>query len=569
MKKSNNKTRNHWRQLKLGDLGTLEGGGTPRRSVKEYYTGKIPWITVKDLTVGDFWISDATEHITTEAIENSATKLIEPNSVIIATRVGLGKVAMNRVPVAINQDLKAMHPHSNVLPEFLVFLVYKSTFDILRYGTGTTVKGINQDDLLNIPAVLPPIPVQERIVQILKKSDDIRRKRTEVLNLVDAILPASFIDMFGDPSNNHDYFEQIPLGKLADIRSGVTKGRNLYGKETVEVPYLRVANVQDGFLDLTEVKKIEVLPKDVDKYHLEDGDILMTEGGDPDKLGRGAVWRNQVEGCIHQNHIFRVRPKIEKLAPEYLAALLRTPYAKHYFLSCAKLSSNLASINSTQVKAFPIPLPPIEFQQKFVTAVDQWVLSSERLAGGLKDASKLFESLLYEAFSGALTAEWEASNADWIASQIELNERLPRLLLLAFIRECIKRVEIADQAVLVNVLMKYIFLLQMEGNVSHRFYHFRPHQYGPLSSQIYAELELLQNEGLLTLDKNRNWENISVVLKDAAKADTALAELPDEITEDVAAILNAYGNLDLDSLAKAVHEKYPLYIKKSGQRKIK
>ena len=72
------------------------------------------------------------------------------------------------------------------------------------------------------------------------------------------------------------------------------------------MPYLRVANVQDGFLDLSEIKTIEVLPEDVDEYHLEDGDILVTEGGDPDKLGRGAIWRGQVERCIHQNHVFRV-----------------------------------------------------------------------------------------------------------------------------------------------------------------------------------------------------------------------------------------------------------------------
>jgi type I restriction enzyme S subunit len=113
----------------------------------------------------------------------------------------------------------------------------------------------------------------------------------------------------------------------------------------------------------------------------------MTEGGDPDKLGRGCVWRDQVEGCIHQNHVFRVRTDLSRLAPEYLAALLRTQYAKHYFLSCAKRFSNLASVNSTQVKAFPVPLPPITLQHKFVTAVDQWVQASERLTGAIRDSA--------------------------------------------------------------------------------------------------------------------------------------------------------------------------------------
>ena len=178
--------------------------------------------------------------------------------------------------------------------------------------------------------------------------------------------------MFGAPRENSRGFKVTPLGELADVRSGVTKGRKLGSKETVEAPYLRVANVQDGFLDLSEIKTIAVLPEDLSKYRLDDGDILMTEGGDPDKLGRGCIWRSEVEGCIHQNRVFRVRTDRSQLVAEYLAAFLRTQYAKEYFLRCAKRTSNLASINSTQVKAFPIPVPPIMLQLKFIVAVAQW-----------------------------------------------------------------------------------------------------------------------------------------------------------------------------------------------------
>jgi len=209
-------------------------------------------------------------------------------------------------------------------------------------------------------------------VEILQKADAIRRKRQETLGLADAILSAAFIKMFGDPGENSREFNITPLGEIADVRSGVTKGRKFGSKGTVEVPYLRVANVQDGYLNLSEIKTIEVLPDDIEKYRLKDGDVLMTEGGDPDKLGRGCIWRSEVKGCIHQNHVFRVRPDRSRLAPEYLAALLRTQYAKEYFLRCAKRTSNLASVNSTQVKAFPIPEPPLTLQQMFVSAVGQW-----------------------------------------------------------------------------------------------------------------------------------------------------------------------------------------------------
>ncbi len=97
------------------------------------------------------------------------------------------------------------------------------------------------------------------------------------------------------------------LVNMAEIRGGVTKGRKFNGKQTISLPYLRVANVQDGYLNLSEIKTIEVLPEDKTKYKLEYDDILFTEGGDRDKLGRGTVWKNNINGCIHQNHIFRAR----------------------------------------------------------------------------------------------------------------------------------------------------------------------------------------------------------------------------------------------------------------------
>ena len=170
-------------------------------------------------------------------------------------------------------------------------------------------------------------------MEILQKADGVRRKRQEALSLADAILSSAFIAMFGDPRENSRGFKVAPLGDLADVRSGVTKGRKLGSKETVEVPYLRVANVQDGYLDLSKVKTIEVLPQDIERYRLEDGDILMIEGcGNPNNLGRACIWQNQIPGCIHQNHIFRVRTNRRRLLPESLASLLRTKYANGYFL---------------------------------------------------------------------------------------------------------------------------------------------------------------------------------------------------------------------------------------------
>lgn len=122
----------------------------------------------------------------------------------------------------------------------------------------------------------------------------------------------------------------VTLGDVADIRSGVTLGRELRGP-TIRLPYLLVANVQDGRLDLGVIKTVSILADEREKWLLESGDVLLTEGGDWDKLGRGTVWNSEIPDCIHQNHIFRVRLDRSRFEPPFVAALTSSPYGRAYF----------------------------------------------------------------------------------------------------------------------------------------------------------------------------------------------------------------------------------------------
>jgi type I restriction enzyme S subunit len=149
-------------------------------------------------------------------------------------------------------------------------------------------------------------------------------------------------------------------------------------EECVELPYLRVANVQDGYLDLSEIKTINVHRDKVNRYRLEKGDVLLTEGGDFDKLGRGAVWSGQIKNCVHQNHVFAVRPNANELLSSFLSAQTGSSYGKRYFLSCSKQSTNLASINSSQLKAFPVILPPLPEQKTIADLLGTWDSAIEK-----------------------------------------------------------------------------------------------------------------------------------------------------------------------------------------------
>lgn len=194
-------------------------------------------------------------------------------------------------------------------------------------------------------------------------------------------------------------WKRVPLHKIAEIRTGLAKGKQGL-KEPVELPYLRVANVQDGHIDLKEVKTIQVGRVDIDRYALRAGDVLMTEGGDFDKLGRGAVWAGEIAPCLHQNHVFAVRPNADYLDSSFLSALSGSEYGRNYFLSCAKRSTNLASINSSQLKTFPVLLPRLSEQKGISEVLAIWdtaIATTEKL---LANSRRLKQVLMQQLLSG-------------------------------------------------------------------------------------------------------------------------------------------------------------------------
>jgi len=168
------------------------------------------------------------------------------------------------------------------------------------------------------------------------------------------------------------------LNNVAVIQTGLAKGKNGITSSRW-LPYLRVANVQDGFLNLSEIKEIEVEESQIERYRVKTGDILLTEGGDRDKLGRGTIWRGQIPLCLHQNHIFVVRSNQDIHFNEFLAYLFSSPLGKKYFLSCAKQSTNLASINSTQLRNFPLVFPAIEEQKAIAAILSTWDEAIEKI----------------------------------------------------------------------------------------------------------------------------------------------------------------------------------------------
>jgi type I restriction enzyme S subunit len=281
-------------------------------------------------------------------------------------------------------------------------------------AAGSTRYGLSNGALANIPILLPSLARQQKISRVLTSIDTGIEKTEALIAKYQQIKAGLMHDLFtrGVLPNGQlrPPREQAPelyqetvigwipkdwqtakLGAMAKIVSGVTLGTKESPSDTIDAPYLRVANVQDGYLDLTEIKTVRISRKTLEYLRLQPGDVLMNEGGDFDKLGRGTVWAGEIEDCVHQNHVFRVRTDSSTLLPHYLAFLSESSFGKKYFVLSSKQSTNLASINSTQLNAYPVALPSISEQHEICRCLNS---VNSRIDALKAEAAKLVKQKL-------------------------------------------------------------------------------------------------------------------------------------------------------------------------------
>lgn len=385
----------------IRDLVTVRGGGTPRKSVPDYFGGNVPWVTPKDMKR---WLVESSEITLTEAgVANSPAKPIPAGAVLVVVRSGVLKhtlpVALATRDVTVNQDMKALIPTDELHGAYLARLLKARQPEILSWVRATTADNFSIDNLLDMRATLPSLAEQRRIAAILDQADALRAKRRRSLALLRNLERSAFDAEFTDAGTT----TTRPLGQLAEIVSGLTKGRKLGAQVTRSVPYLAVANVQDGHLKLDTVKEIEATEGEIDRYRLLSGDIVMTEGGDPDKLGRGTIWRGELPLCLHQNHIFRVRVHSGgEVESSYLAAYIAGGAARSYFLRSAKQTTGIASINTSQLRGLPVVVPSLASQRRFISHLEHIRQVTACLHDAAYEADALFASLQSRAFSGEL-----------------------------------------------------------------------------------------------------------------------------------------------------------------------
>ncbi|MBR2142258.1 restriction endonuclease subunit S [Anaerovibrio sp.] len=289
-----------------------------------------------------------------------------------------------------------LHANRELLhPRYLYYFCTQYDFD--RLNKTVTIPSLTKSDLLKIKIDVPELCIQQHVVSTLTKIESIIKHRQSKLKCLDTLIKARFVEMFGDNMENKRNFPIESLDVHANIVSGITKGRKTKKLNLTEVPYMAVSNVKDGYIDWTTVKTILATSSEIEQYRLQTNDVLMTEGGDPDKLGRGALLTKVPENCIHQNHIFRVRLD-SRVNPVYFEEYLQTARPKRYFLKAAKQTTGIASINMTQLRHMPLILPPMEEQKEFADFVHRVDKSKFAVQKALDETQTLFNSLMQKYF---------------------------------------------------------------------------------------------------------------------------------------------------------------------------
>ncbi len=294
-----------------------------------------------------------------------------------------------------------------VYPRFLHYLLrtrlYISEYERRGKWMPPSQFNISWDQLKLIRVALPRYPAQRTIADFLNGECARIAELIAESYAIDGVLDEAERRAIDDCLDGHAPI--LRLSWLADVRTGLTLGQRFGDQAVVEYPYLRVANVQAGRVDLEEVKTVALPAAEAKATTLVAGDVLMTEGGDIDKLGRGTVWNDEIPGCLHQNHVFAVRTR-DELEPRYLALVTRSSLARRYFEMTATRSTNLASTNSSKVRAFRFPVPALAEQARIVSEVTALLqtlrVSRQELMAMRQGLVQYRDALITEAVTGKL-----------------------------------------------------------------------------------------------------------------------------------------------------------------------
>lgn len=404
----------HWATLRLGDVCQIgSGDGAPQEEFWFQEVGE-PFIRVSDLSTRKegIRIDSSRDQLTSEAVAKLRLRKWRKDSLLLpksGASALLNQRALLGVDACVVSHLAILEPTELIDAEFLY--LWSTKFDAARVIPDPSYPSIRLQDLARVKIVLPTLPEQKRIVDVLRQAEAVAKAKKSISDQVDHLIRTAYWEYFGEWFTTDGLIDPVRIGDyVADSQYGVSEAMGETGTHAV----LRMNSITtSGWLVLTDLKYAHLSKRDIESTELRDGDLLFNRTNSKELVGKCAIWR-PVEGAFSfASYLVRLRLKPEML-PEFLWVTLNSAYGKYRLLNSAKQAVSMANVNPTDLGRITVPLPPLPLQQKFAALVREIEALRTQMFGKLEMYSELQEIIFQQALVGQLTAHWRESHTDEI-----------------------------------------------------------------------------------------------------------------------------------------------------------
>ncbi|MPM27906.1 hypothetical protein SDC9_74421 [bioreactor metagenome] len=384
-----------WEKVKLGEIGVIITGNTPKTSDKENYSSKdISFYKPSDIAENNVSYLNISEAYVSE-VARSKVRILPKGSILVTCIGIIGKIGILEHEATCNQQINAIIPDQDIcLNRYIAYSIFYNRDKLRDIANAPVVPIVNKTQFSNMIIPLPPLEEQRRIADILDKASNLIALRKQQLEKMDLLIKSKFIDMFGDSVTNLKGWEK---GTIRDVVSDVKYGTSAPSAENGKYIYLRMNNITyDGHLDLSSIKNINVSDNEFEKYVVRKGDILFNRTNSKELVGKTCVFKEDIDMII-AGYIIRVRAN-EKANAEYLSAVLNSKYGKNTLFDMCKAIVGQANINAQELQNIKILIPPIELQNQFAEFVEKVEKQKAVMQKSLEKMEMNYKALMQEYF---------------------------------------------------------------------------------------------------------------------------------------------------------------------------
>lgn len=394
-----------WRTALLEDVAQVLGGGTPSRTEQSYFGGGIAWATPTDITKLDrLYICETKETVSEEGLRNSSTKLMPAGAVLLTSRATIGFTAISTVPICTNQGFVNFICGPDLIPEYLAYWLRTQREKMIQHAGGTTFKEIARGTLRKFEIPLPPLPEQRRIVDLLSRAEGIVRLRREAEKKAAELIPALFIDLFGDPATNPKGWAMALLPDVLSrpFKNGLYLPKDKYSLDGSDlgVEMVHMSDAFYGEVKRGDLRRVLADEKQIRDYGLTKTDLLVARRSlNFDGAAKLCGVPESREPLLFESSFIRVTPKQDVVRTEFLLSYLNNESTRKAHVLSRISGITISGINQAALNQIPVLLPPVELQERFVTKVGEVQSIQSQQSAATSKAQAALDALLARCFA--------------------------------------------------------------------------------------------------------------------------------------------------------------------------